>query len=1005
MNANGPMLELRYLVETGPKGLPVAPSLREALAAFWAPAERREVRVRLERTRLSLEWGEQGRPAAFGYVEDLKTGEGLWIDHRARRFTRRAQRPPQRNDETRLTARASGTSHEGLSGHSVAIERFFLSGPPSMHVSTWRGSAASATARNRLWELLLPLAPDGLRAAGLPYAVLQACPEAHAERFVKVQLVDAQQLPPAEPASMEPPATYAETALHRVHRKLTQRERPASKHAAKGAANMRRKHRLRSGGQDVAWAVRQSLLDVVREGVNAVSSCFTTFLTRRNHLSIRWPDQIADRLDPDGAGTDKLLALQLLQLFWRVYDGRAILTSEQHDDGLTPDEVTAIEAAPPHSDCEDQGLNERECRVLTFHATLAPDPAGQARLNRLAAAQWNRLRLDIELPRRDLAQIADDCLRATISDPYVEIILNEQPLIHDLSFQGGDEIRLEVRVEEIYVSFDWSTDLLGACSALGFFLLGPFGFIDMPGWGQFVAEDARIVVDFEPREEGRTIRLVPILDRRESRFDGDLLLLSVNPINLVAGLVTSIFESWFQGLNDTLVEEFRDQLEDFLTFEEFIWARFWHANHGPGILPTVVLLNPDPAGGVFEAHLAQGRGLRPSVAEDIDWTEVGENGNGAFVLSDRYLSAWLRESTQLAAGSTRLPLSELYDATGVRLPRASSLGNAGDVPSEEQLVRPPFPGCDEQPPAPESQYFNRVQLFRGSPTVILPEAGSSPVAGRVTAAYGFLVEAVARDFPPELHLVREPCAQDPGAFFEGFGRFGGFDEPFIPPGWLRGEYAWLGGIDPAMQRASRFARTGAGPEPRGMAGEGGMDGGPSGSGWRAGGGGDVPCPPPMCHWTFPGKDRVLFTYVDALVRISADVVVGYSGKEFWLPELALAIPADAIAVEIEELVAEEPFTGEARAALEDYILARVRDDANAFLAPAIREPPALEQLPRFVINLLLANGIDPTVASDVANFMSLRQPGDEDTFAYNITENLVYWPHELRQTLSDYFSD
>jgi hypothetical protein len=255
-----------------------------------------------------------------------------------------------------------------------------------------------------------------------------------------------------------------------------------------------------------------------------------------------------------------------------------------------------------------------------------------------------------------------------------------------------------------------------------------------------------------------------------------------------------------------------------------------------------------------------------------------------------------------------------------------------------------------------------------------------------------------------MHVVREPCSRDPGAFFEGFGRFAGFSEPFIPPGWLRGEFAWLGGFGQPPDESPRFTGGGGGPAPRGM-GSGGVGGGAPGAGWEFGGRGEAPCPPPFCQWTFPPKDIVLRTYARASVRATADVLIGFSGREFWLPELRLAANRDSIELEIEDLRTEEPYVGEARDALRDYIRTRITGDLDAYLEPLFGGTPDLERrfLPGGISLLLMMNGIPPDVASQVTDLLIVRQSGENQQLNYQITENLVYWSFDMQEGVTEYF--
>jgi hypothetical protein len=149
----------------------------------------------------------------------------------------------------------------------------------------------------------------------------------------------------------------------------------------------------------------------------------------------------------------------------------------------------------------------------------------------------------------------------------------------------------------------------------------------------------------------------------------------------------------------------------------------------------------------------------------------------------------------------------------------------------------------------------------------------------------------------------------------------------------------------------------------------------------------------------------LVTYVNAAVDVSADLLVGFSGKEFWLPELTIALPRDTFGTDIVEFRMDERFGENLRPGLEDYIRNRVSRDVEAYLEPLVTDRPEMRMaaFPGAITTFLqLYNGIPVAVTEALGALAVYRQSGGSKSLEYTVTESLVYWNIDMEEGVSNF---
>lgn len=897
-------------------------------------------------------------------------------------------------------------------------------------VTVWRNAPNFPSAGRNLWRLLLPGSDAELSRAGLPYEIVLQDSESDSQVYLRARLIAAKPIQDGDIPEFRPPEGYSETKPETVHRKISARgERHTAGSPSRAAREMRRTHRLRRGGQDAAWAARQAVLDTAASAINSLGSLFDRF-RGRDVVSIDWQEDISGHLDSlEGDGPERTRALQLLNLFFRIYRRESIVSDADHPLGITAAERQAFDQALGdhrtgvlrNDTCGLLNLDDDACRVAIFYDTIwALSGRSQSRIDNLAIAQWDQLEQKIDLRRQRVG--GENCwFQFQAWDFDIEIILDGEEIVEGLQFNDDGKIHLVLAVKEIYADFQWSSgpNPDGACSmlcALFSFGLCALLTINYSPWSHLVVEDARIFVEFEPNLRRGRIRWDRGIDRRRSEFDVDMFLLGVNPAQNIFDLGASVLGSWFQAFNGDLLDRVEETIEDVLDLPFFNWPETWHTENGPDIRADAALLSENR--GSFEASLIQTRGLPGAIAEDIDFGLIPAGATFSFVVSRRYLTAWVNEFATVArvSATTEMPVSKFEAGTGITLPDPAHLPGAGDAVSYPDPVRPPFPGCDTTPPGPPPLLINRVALTRSAMTVTLPEAGVQPVAGRVSANYRLVAQAVRTDFVPTLHVVQGPCVDEAGDFADHFGGFSEFGQVFMPPEWLRGQPVLINPRErvlpllqqqdiPRMRESEGITPCcGGNSVPMLNIARSAAIGGP-GQGGFGGAGGDIPCPPPFCQWTFPGQGTVLLNYVDAEIIVSADVLLGFSGKEFWLPELTLSIPDDSFRTETDEFRMDDRFGDEFRPAVLNYVLDLVRADLQAYFEPLIKGRPEMSTsgLPAVIGTYLrVQNGIPSSVTNALGNVVTYRQSGESQNLEYRVTESLVYWNIEMEQGVSDF---
>jgi hypothetical protein len=123
MQKQSRVLQLNYVIETGPGGIPADDDLRKVLDEVWGGPVPVHARVSFSDTRLSIDCG---KPALFSLDENLASGDMLLVDHRTRQYTRLLRRQQRGTAAQQSKAKLFGTSEAKLEGVAIPLQHFFL---------------------------------------------------------------------------------------------------------------------------------------------------------------------------------------------------------------------------------------------------------------------------------------------------------------------------------------------------------------------------------------------------------------------------------------------------------------------------------------------------------------------------------------------------------------------------------------------------------------------------------------------------------------------------------------------------------------------------------------------------------------------------------------------------------------------------------------------------------------------------------------------------------------
>ncbi|MGD8860241.1 MAG: hypothetical protein PVI30_09515 [Myxococcales bacterium] len=341
-----------------------------------------------------------------------------------------------------------------------------------------------------------------------------------------------------------------------------------------------------------------------------------------------------------------------------------------------------------------------------------------------------------------------------------------------------------------------------------------------------------------------------------------------------------------------------------------------------------------------------------------------------YALSRRYLTAWLCELTGQRSPSSRRIEMDWEGALGVTLPALSS-----------------FPLPELSPDGYEIDRHYETRLVRLSPRVIFPQAGSVARAGQVEALVDVELRAVLTELresgsdEPEVSWYDPPHAYDPNS-----GIHPGAHGDLHPPADAH--------LTPRMGAAAlRKASL------RGAAGVTARTAGISAralSAWA----------PPVAHPAGTVIDHTLATLARVRMRLRGDLHLGFNARgNMWLPELRLTVAAvqdqPLLGEETIDVAAETPLDSVPADAIAELVQAAARQEIQELMRPAVFTGSDAPRVSRALVpgELLLLG-----VSEEILNLATLRQAGGGDGLSYAVVGDLLYWPIELEETLTQHIA-
>jgi hypothetical protein len=567
------------------------------------------------------------------------------------------------------------------------------------------------------------------------------------------------------------------------------------------------------------------------------------------------------------------------------------------------------------------------------------------------------------------------------------------------------------------------------------------------------------------RRYDNIVRLEAELDREASALNYLITLLGWNPVQDIALLVYSALDSLFgQWLTGRIFDPLATALSNLLDGVDALrWPDgLWHATEGPPLrgLPAIFAAGA----GRWEADLANRYGLWPGVAADVDpalanpaamalsrqyltaWLReivgpiVGETRTGT-EFADRL--------------GVKLEDPRLLDPDRDRQPPDRFAGPFFEGEEDfAQRLAGLVENC-ERPPSLGPNWAYRTLLKRRAPLVLFPSQGATSDAGIAEMRYTFDFSAVRYDLVHVPTVIpHEECIDlrrpVPGGPIE----FGGIRDTLglkavasgriarrsIPEGMtprllaereaeilrLRerwGEAGITPGFEPGEGDIVIHPGRPVGPPPGeppdgGIGGIGGITPFPDRP--------DLPeviCEPPHCEWTSFVAEGVVAPLVQAEIVVRFPLRLGFSldlAAALWLPEIRLGRAGEDLAIEFAgDVVIDGPFATINRQTVEDRIKTICRDDATPLFAP----------LGQFVApplnagNLLLTDGplstirplLSPVpisivfsgeesferVNAHLTGLATYQQPGAQAEPAYVVAGELLTWPIEITQQLTN----
>jgi hypothetical protein len=648
----------------------------------------------------------------------------------------------------------------------------------------------------------------------------------------------------------------------------------------------------------------------------------------------------------------------------------------------------------------------------------------------------------------------------------VVLAIDGQPLVDRLEYDT-DRVLLDVRLHALSVGLDWSSWALASplSVALSFITGGGWAiWLDNNGhWS--AALSARVHFDIIPEHVGtganRAIQVGVEFNADHSEFGWTAdALITENPINApvlwLFALIAERITDWSGELNGHIARPIAGKLDELLR-AALRWPDVWLAAEGPLTFGSAALFEPD--NGIWEGSLVSRGYLVPSgIATSVE-PELAEPV--AIVVSDRYLNGWLQERLRRRFG--RFPFQTGLDAyalarlLGAALPPPEELEAEApegeplsDLFSNRSSVRCPEPPT---PPAPETEYL--AMLTRTEPRVWLPRGESADHVGRFVVEYAVQIAAVRTWQVPVIVSQGYDCVPvevpDPRLNPEVLPRLdlnfsremiafpqpgGGLGMPKVSHIAAGQNFSFpfaTGSGSSALPLhpggGGQFPVTGGFPAPGGS--PIGTPGGPFPSPGISGPGlPDRPTLPGQtsrfcfieCGWAYQTRRRGIATLLQISGSVSGNLVMdfdssayGEEGRGFFtgpLPGIRLTVPRRPDGSPDLTVTARSPTLGGPLEGLDpervrDYFTGRfAADGSNLFRGLTVAEAPRLRHtmLPRSAQIEAILDARIRNLYDFIRGLLVYQQAPQTETPNYLIRSNLVYWPLELRQNVTEWLN-